>query len=357
MRSIAAYIVVAAALVLRVDPASAQGSSPVPAVLFRFDPEYQAIVEGARQGRDPQEDIRWAERRAEGLTDFHSRNGGRLLRLLSDYAGVRWAYREIPVYVVRNFPTLSIEYPLTLAVGAIRQGESRQEIPEGDFLILTVAHQITHYLLDPPPEELAADRPEALEHPLMEEGNYRREALVNLVTYRALEDIWGRERLRKATAEPLWASYNPEAAFIDTVQGSWSLSRSRPLVTWLLQEDDEGRLVRLAERLESARPGTAKAPQAGGGGGEGGGTTLAGNEIGLDLGQTAEGRLFIAFLDRGSPADAAGLRAGDIVVTVEGRSFSSVSEAMRTVRDAWQSNGEVNLSVERQGKEIFFQIH
>ena len=70
----------------------------------------------------------------------------------------------------------------------------------------------------------------------MEEGNYRREAVVNVVAYRALEDLWGRERLRRATADPLWASYNPSAALVDTLRARWAVSRSRPLVTWLLQE-------------------------------------------------------------------------------------------------------------------------
>lgn len=356
IKTLAPVLAAIPVLLAMVTPLAAQSvRMRVPAVVFRFDPEYQAVVAGSpEQARDPGEDIRWAERRAADLTDFYAESGTRLLRLLSDYAGVSWPYEEIEVYVVRTFPTLSIEYPLTLAVGAIEQGRDRQEIPAGDFMVLTFAHQITHYLLDPAPEALAADRPEALDHPLMDDGNYRRESLVNLVTYRALEDLWGRDRLRRALDEPLWVSYNPESAFIDSLQRSWRLSGSRPLVTWLREEGEEGEMIRLAERLESV------------GGGERGEeraadraapVTMSGNEVGLDLGQTAEGRLFIAFLDPRSPAEGAGLRAGDIVLTVEGRRFDSATEAMRVVRDAWKANREVNLSVERQGKEVFFQIH
>jgi hypothetical protein len=342
--------------------AAAQGrSTQIPAVVFRFDPTYQAVVAGGEEERrDPADDVRWAERRAESLTDFHAENGGRLLRLLSEYAGLDWPYREIEVYVVRRFPTLSIQYPLTLAVGTIEQGQGRQEIPGDDFLTLTFAHQITHYLLDPAPEPLGAYRPEALDHPLMEEGNFRRESLINLVTYRALEDIWGAQRLRRARQEPLWESYNPEAAFVDSLENRWNLSRSRPLVSWLLQEGREGRLVKLAEQLESSRSGGGRDGAGAGGdaraGDRQGPVSMAGSEVGFDLGQSAEGRLFIAFLDPTSPAEAAGLRPGDVVLTVEGRRFASVSEAMRTVRDAWRANGEVNLSVERQGQEVFFQV-
>ncbi len=333
-------------------------SSPadVPAVIFRFDPTYQAAVMANAGGGEAAEDVEWARRRAETLTDFYARSGPDLLRLLAEYAGLRWPYGTIDVYVVRNFPTLSIQYPLTLAVGSIRQGQSKQDVPSGDFLILTFAHQITHYLLDPPPGELRASRPVFLDgHPLMEESNYRREALVNLVAYRALTDLWGAERLRKVVANPVWASYNPEAAFLDSLQADWALSRSRPLASWLQSEPEDGRIVRLAERLERAegssdgREAEGAAPVAPG--------TLSGSEFGFDLGQTAEGRLFISFLDPRSPAEAAGLHSGDAVLTIEGRRWSSVADAMRAAREAWEANREVNLSVEREGREVFFQVH
>lgn len=331
------------------------GGSGVPALVFRFNPEYQSAVAAVDRDRaDPEDDARWAERRAKDLTEFYGENGARLLRLLSEYAGVRWPYEDIQVYGLRYFPTLSIEYPLTIAVGEIRDGGARQEVPGGDFLILTLAHQITHYLLDPPPGTSAAGRPRVLDHPLMEEGSYRREALVNLVAYRALEDLWRRERLGRARREPLWASYNPESAFVDSLAARWTLSPSRPLVSWLQQEDEDGPLVRLAERLEASRGPASETDVSGGGQGT---RSMAGNEVGLDLGQSAEGRLFIAFIDPRSPADAAGLRSGDVVLTIEGRRFTSAAEAMRVLRDAWETNREVNLSVERQGKEVFFQIH
>lgn len=332
--------------------APAQVDSDAPAVLFRFEPAYQSVLD--TETGDAVDDARWAERRAEPLTDLFASDGTRLLDALADYAGVPWPYEEIPVYGVRRLSTLSIQYPLTLAVGEIRQGESRQEIPEGDFLVLTLVHQLTHYLLDPPPPALGAERPDALEHPLMEEGNYRREAVVNVVAYRALEDLWGRERLRRATADPLWASYNPSAALVDTLRARWAVSRSRPLVTWLLQESPTGELVQRAERLEEAR-GEVRTDDVAVGDEPSG--TASGSDVGLDLGQTAQGLLFIAFLDPRSPAEAAGLRPGDIVVTVEGRRMTEPREAMVVVRDAWERNREVNLSVERQGKEIFFQIH
>jgi hypothetical protein len=327
----------------------------LPKVVFRFDPTYQAVVMRG-SGGNAEDDIRWAERRAEDLTDFYASHGPELLGLLAKYAGLRWPYREIEVYVVRNFPTLSIQYPLTLTVGSIRQDESKQDVPSGDFLLLTFAHQITHYLLDPPPEELATSRPVVVDrHPLMQESNYGREALVNLVTYRALRDFWGAERLRKVVQHPLWASYNPESAFVDSLQAGWELSESRPLVSWLQSESTDGRLVRLAERLErgerssGGRGEKAEAPVVPG--------TLSGNEFGFDLGQSAEGRLFISFLDPRSPAENAGLHSGDVVATIEGRRFSSASEAIRAARDAWETNQEVNLSVEREGREIFFQVH
>jgi hypothetical protein len=355
-RGVAVAAVVASVATLAGAPAAAraQGDAGVPVVLFRFESEYAAVTgAGAEQGRDPRDDVRWAQDRARPLTEFHDDQGTGLLRRMSDYAGVAWPYAEIPVYLLRRFPTLSIQYPFTVAVGEIQRGQGRQELPdEGDFLILVWAHQIAHYLLDPPPPELGASRPRELDHPLVEEGNWRREALVNLVTYRALEDLWGEERLRRARSEPVWISYNPEEAFVDTLRTRWSLSRTTPLKTWLAREGTSGPVLELAEKLE--RQGGAAPPAAAGAPGR---VTPSGTDVGLDLGVTADGRLVIAFLDRGSPAEAAGLRGGDVVLTIEGRRFTSAAQAMAEVERAWEGDREVNVSVERQGREVFFQIH
>jgi hypothetical protein len=327
----------------------------IPIVTFRFDPTYQAVAMAGADENDVEGDVEWARKRAGKLTDFYATSGADLLRRLADYAGLRWPYDDIDVYVVRDYPTLSIQYPLTIAVGSIRQGPSKQDVPSDDFLILTFAHQITHYLLDPPPEELGAVRPLfLLDHPLMEESNYRREALVNLVAYRALVDLWGADRLRKAAANPLWESYNPEIAFLDSLRTAWPLTPERPLVSFLQSEGADGAIVRLAERFErgtsSREPEPREtAPVAPG--------TLSGSEFGFDLGQNASGQLFVSFLDPRSPAETAGLHVGDPVLTIEGRRFDSVAEAMRAASEAWTANREVNLSVEREGKEVFLQVH
>jgi hypothetical protein len=353
--SLLAAALAAAALGIAPSRLPAQGDAAVPRVLFRFEPEYAAVAgAGASEGRDPEDDVSWARDRARPLTEFHAEQGAGLLRRMAEYAGAPWPYAEIPVYLLRRFPTLSIQYPFTIAVGEIQRGQGRQELPdEGDFLILVWAHQIAHYLLDPPPAELDASRPRELSHPLLEEGNWRREALTNLVAYRALEDLWGAERLRRARSEPVWASYNPEEAFVDTLRARWNLSRATPLTTWLSREGASGPILELAERLE--RQGGAAPPP--GAGAPAGPVTASGNDVGLDVGQTADGRLVIAFLDRGSPADAAGLRSGDVLLTIEGRRFSTAAQAMAEIRRAWEADREVNVSVERQGREVFFQIH
>ena len=341
------------------EPARAAGArssaSGIPIVTFRFDPTYQGAAMADPGENDPEGDVEWARKRAEKLTEFYAERGPDLLRRLADYAGLRWPYDDIDVYVVRDFPTLSIQYPLTIAVGSIRRGPSKQDVPSDDFLILTFAHQITHYLLDPPPPELGAARPLFLEdHPLMEESNYRREALVNLVAYRALTDLWGADRLRKAATNPLWESYNPETAFVDSLRNTWNLSAEHPLVSFLQSEAADGSIVQLAERMErgtssgESQP-SETAPVTPG--------TLSGNEFGFDLGQNADGRLFVSFLDPRSPAENAGLHVGDPVLTIEGRRFDSVAEAMRAASEAWTANREVNLSVEREGQEVFLQVH
>src|SRR5688572_16963770 len=102
-RGVLAPTVVVAALLLAANAgvASAQSDSGVPAVLFRFEPEYAAITgAGAAEGRDPEDDLRWAQDRAQPLTEFLADDGAGLLRRMADYAGAAWPYAEIPVYLV-----------------------------------------------------------------------------------------------------------------------------------------------------------------------------------------------------------------------------------------------------------------
>lgn len=58
--------------------------------------------------------------------------------------------------------------------------------------------------------------------------------------------------------------------------------------------------------------------------------------------------VLIASVRDGSPADSAGLRAGDVLLSVDGRDVSDVGDAVRAVRE---SDGEVELRVLRRGEE------
>ncbi len=85
--------------------------------------------------------------------------------------------------------------------------------------------------------------------------------------------------------------------------------------------------------------------------------TLAGTEYGLDLGASFEGMVFVAFVDAGSPAELAGVRRGDVLRTIEGREVGQdVTDAKRRLTESWSENGEINISVERGGSEIFLSI-
>lgn len=315
--------------------------------------ELVPLVYPDRYAGDPErieEDAEWTADRAEDLLERWEGTGALLLQRIADYAGFDWTVRDIEVHLVRYWPVISIERPLVLAIGSIRSGGREVAIPDDeDFLALVLAHQLTHWLLEPP-ERVAGGRNAVLDHPFLQPGNFEIEAMVNWVVYRALEDLWGRERLARATGHDLWRAYNPNHDYVmDELMTRASLSRTRPLRAWLAENPRGSEIFRVRDayrrETESRIPAPVQARE-----------RRTGTDYGLDLGASYDGRVFVAFVDEGSPAHRAGVQQGDVVLTVEGRPVEGVVEARRRIDESWEENGEINLSVSRGDRETFLTI-
>jgi hypothetical protein len=298
------------------------------------------------------DDIRWVQRRADDLLDWWERQGPVYLARAATYAGLRWPYADIEVYLVRAWPVISIEYPLVLALGAVEsEGGVEMEVPdEEDLHVLLLAHQLTHYLLDDPTFLPERQRPPAYEHPFMSEGNLEIEAMVNWVTYAVLEELWGKRRLEQATEHELWRAYNPNHSYVtDELMPRWRLGPNRTLEEWLRTNPRGSEIFRIHDTYAIERVEPEPTPETG--------QNLSGTPYGIDLGSTFDGELFVAFVDRASPADRAGVRQGDVLVTIEGRPVGrDVVEAQRQLDATWQDDGEINLSVDRGGREVFLTV-
>ena len=335
-------------------PAIARGQSPaVPIVHFRpGSPELLEIAYPAESPGEPEEDERdWIREEAETLTEAWERQGFLYLQRLADFTGLDWPYRDIEVYLVRTWPTVSIEYPLVLALESVRGAGGEASLPEGeDIRFLLLAHQIAHYLLDDPVFVPADRREAAYDHPFMAPGNFDVEALVNWVTYRALEDLWGEERLERAIQDPFWQSLNPNHAYVvEALMERHRLSRTATLTDWLNDNSPGSEVFEIREEYAGRIAGDPTTPA--------GRERVTGSEYGLDLGATFDGRIFFAYVDEASPAARAGALQGDLLKTIEGRPVSGdVVEAQRQIDDAWGQGREVDLSVERSGEEIFLTI-
>ncbi|HTQ46382.1 MAG TPA: PDZ domain-containing protein, partial [Polyangiaceae bacterium] len=81
----------------------------------------------------------------------------------------------------------------------------------------------------------------------------------------------------------------------------------------------------------------------------GGGMDLAG--IGAGLGQNADG-IFVAQVFGGDPADRAGLRSGDHIVSIDGEDASNMSVADAVQRLRGQVGTSVGMSIRRGGGTI-----
>jgi len=344
-----------AGLHLAVVPAGAQPTGPggpapavVPAIRFHVGAEELASMVGRSDVRE--DDTRWVERRSDELVSWWERQGPVFLVRAATFAGLSWPYRDIEVYLVRSWPVISIEYPLVLALGTIDEGGVPTEIPDDeDFQILLLAHQLTHYLLDDPTFIPRDQRPPAYEHPFLAPGDLEIEAMVNWLTYAVLEEMWGKERLGKATEQQLWRTYNPNHAYVvDELMPRWRLGPQTTLAQWLAAQRSGSEIFRIHDVYARERRLPEPTPDAR--------TNLSGTPYGIGLGATFDGDVFVAYVDPASAADRAGVRQGDVLVTIEGRAVErDVVDAKRRLDDSWR-NGEINLSVERDGREVFLTV-
>lgn len=336
-------------------PQGAAGGETVPAVHFDAGSAEllpMAYPDYARDAGALEDDIEWTREHAEPLIEWWESQGMLFLQRVADFAGLDWPYRDIEVYLVRRWPVVSIEYPLVLALGSIRGGGGEVPVPEEeDVQVLLLAHQLTHYLLDDPEFVPAGQRHAAYGHPFMAPGDFDVEAMVNWLTYRTLEDLWGRARLDAATENELWRAYNPNHEYVvEELDRHHRLSRLNTLAGWLARNREGSEIFRIRETY-AARVGTEEGPTP---------ETrerTTGTDYGLDLGATYDGKVFVAYVDEASPASRAGVLQGDVLRTIEGRPVvSDVVDAQRRMTESWERDGEINLSVERSGEEIYLTV-
>jgi len=342
--------------VLDITPIRGQSTDRVPAVRFHLGgAELLPMAYPERYRGNPEaltEDVGWVRDHADELIEWWDREGLLFLQRVTDFAGLRWPYQDIDVYLVRHWPVVSIERPLVIALEAIRADGRAVPVPEDDDVrVLLVAHQITHYIVDPPEFEPSGPRDPAYEHPFMAPGNFEAEAMVNWLTYRAIEDLWGQERLAAATSDEIWQAYNPNHSYvIDELEPRHRLSRRQPLAEWLEDNPPGSEVFRVRDAYarQSTDPSAQPVAER---------ERVTGTDYGLDLGASHDGRIFVAYVDAESSAGRVGVQQGDVVRTIEGREVGTdVAQAQQQMGESWDNNGEINLSVSRQGREIFFTI-
>jgi hypothetical protein len=336
-------------------PAAGQQLNTAPALYLRTEAEeLLSIAYPERYASDPgrlADDVEWVRDHDGELQEWAQRQAPLYLLRASDVTGLAWPYRDIEVYLVRAWPVVSIEHPLVLALDEVQGPGGSAEVPrDDDVQALLLAHQLVHYLLDDPPLAPGVRAPVAYDHPFLTPDSFELESMVNWVTYTVLRELWGSARLERATGDELWRAYNPSHDFVvaELMRGV-PLTRTNPLTRWLAANPRGSRIFAILADYEE-RAGEADGPTPGTPG-------LSGTEYGIDLGGTYDGRVFVASVDRGSAADRAGLAQGDELRTIEGRAVGSdVVDAKRRLDESWSLNREINLSVMREGREVYLTV-
>lgn len=311
-----------------------------------------AYPERYRSDDDLEDDVEWARENSETLRAWWAGDGRTYLRRVTDLAGLAWEVEGIDVYLVRHWPVVSIERPLVLALDAVRASSGAMDLPEDeDTRVLLLAHQVLHWLLEP---DAPGARDRVFGHPFLEPGDFALEAMVNWLTYEALTDLWGAERLSRATSTVLWRGYNPNHAFVTgELMRTWDLSANRTLREWLQAHPEGSDVFDVAERYRKEAIGVARRTGEDAAVDRG---NVSGTAHGIDLGADFEGDVFVSWVDESSPAARAGLRQGDLVETIEGRPVEDLVEAQRRMNGSWRENEEINLSVLRDGREVFVTV-
>jgi len=156
MRRLVLLVALALGTVLFVTGSSAaqgiRGGGSVPVVRFHYENGellqfiYPSRYSGA--GSALAQDAAWTRDEAEDLERWWERQGPVFLERVADLSGLDWPYRDIDVYLVRFWPTISIQHPLVLALDAVLNESGELEAADDeDLRTLLLAHQVTHYLL------------------------------------------------------------------------------------------------------------------------------------------------------------------------------------------------------------------
>ncbi len=296
-------------------------------------------------------DLRWVARNDSLLVEFFKQNDTLILQTLSDLSGLTWQEESFDIYLLRYYPTAGNPDPLTIPIGGIRRGHLTEASPDGARLRLDLIYQMARRMLAQCVSPENDYYHPVADHPLMQQGVYRRENLAMLLALVTAEQVIGLDSTYIAYQSSFWKQRHPgREVFEQYLLNDWILNAERPLVQWVMEEPYGSTLVSITRPPRKSR------------------TTSSGRaleyieglplkgQLGFSITVDAANKLLVDKIDLERVAFACGLRESDIIRQVNGVRVRSHRDMIEKILETFNDGGAtLQIVREKENTTVLLQ--
>ena len=279
-------------------------------------------------------DQQWVALNDSALIEFWHENGPFVLYTLAQLSGLEWLEGELDIYLVRYYYASGNGDPLIFPIGGIKVGGLTEALPTDIRMKLNVIYYLSQRMLAQS-DRFEDDFTHSISrHPLMQPGAYRRDNLAMLLALVTCEKVIGLDSTFAAYQSAFWKQRHPgREVFEKYLLTDWVLTADKPLTQWLAAEPYSSPLVALT-RPPRRTMNDADNPQ----------IKYIENVplkgvLGLSLRIDTDNKRVIDKIDSTRIAFACGLRAGDVIRSVDGARIRDIRDMVEKIMERYQKGG------------------
>ncbi|MDD4050900.1 MAG: hypothetical protein PHR28_03225 [candidate division Zixibacteria bacterium] len=285
---------------------------------------------------------------AESLKAFWDMQGLAVLDRLSLYAGIEWTEPQFDIYIVKYYPDYAAYDPMTIPLAGKKNGDRIIAVPQDLSHLLALFQQLSRRLLNQAfiPGTGAGY---LADHPLMQKTPRRFDALADLLALTTLADFVDRDSVMAVYRSDPWKLRAPgRDVVLNHLWKRWPLSSDSPLADRIAAEPVRSDLVALTRPPEQIRPrrvGLSRII----------GQPPAESRLGFSVTEDRPGLYRVTGIDSLKSAYSAGLRRGDLIRNVDGRTPRDIKDLYTLILDHTGQGVYVSyLRGDRSGEAILY---